>query len=1343
MKTHTIFITTILLLSAFVPVFSANPIVADEFELFQKEVVLFPGLNESTAIPHKAGYRVDSASFDWELSPEIIDESWAMDMATYSSVIGNATNLTSTTNGLILNQSSSGPTTAGTTNLHLFNNSNLQGFHAYDTLQLSCGIVGCGSITAIGNLTIHANEVIIDSFTTIDGSDRFNSYLGNGGSESATSSWAGNGAGGAGHVGAGGDGGGSTTNGGTSYGNGTEPGSAGGSNSHPNGASTSGGNGGAVITIVAGIITINGSVTSEGGAGDNGPTPPNGGNGGNAAGGGSGGSIILKANSISIGSNGIVSSAGGDGGDGANAVWPSGPSLFLYHGGDGGGGGSGGYITMTTPSNGVSNSGTVDVSAGSGGDYGLKLGTGSDGTVGSNSTVGNTTYSTFSGFVSSGNTTSDYGSFLIRNWMDEIIERAWLNTTATVPAGAVLDMKYNYTMNGVDWSGWLDGNLSHQELPRFSNISFLYDFERSSAGASPILTAIVPGSTNIEHMENLSIELEGQSILGPLDPDLAFGKIEEDGPLPKVTPVVVALSIDVPLNGTAISDFVMWMDLADNNITGSVTASFNSGYTISWSSADVAAGGIDLIIPMSVMQNEWPTVYNSTSEGIEWTNLNFSLSTSNLQAFSITNVSFHHTLAGSLEFASEMESHAISQCGSWYDATESCLDEYSIDVKGDSEGEMWNQTLDLSNLNITWIDDIEPQIQSIAHRVNGVDNADARNGDSILMIVRDNIGEDDLQGKLWVHTSPVSTATELANITSLWLNWNSQVQAYWTSISTTDLDATANHTLWFSIELIDAHGNSVTQINADSITVLQALPSISELAIMTTDGELAENGNFSTPDKLLFLVKDASNRSDLLVEIELDSSSSTQTLPMIWSENDYTYSVVWEPGFADIGIWDVEVFAEEANGGESDSDGLHNGTDASFTLRDGESPVITSAISTETINEVRIDVEWEMEAGETVSAWAIIFGPNGETLATKIIEQTSDGIGFTIQDKGVLSPGIYSAEIHVRDNSGNEVETIIELVDIPVPLPVIGSNNVSLALDGENMLLSGDVTFRSGEGTLNWIVDEELWLVVPIQDGGLSELLPLSNLSNSSHNITLQVCSSNECENYTQVVDAAPWWNLEIIVFCSESNCSSTNAGDYPATIRIISSSPSTDYNCNEIIVDPGLTAEFSCMLKDGKVVGEYLLEWRLEAQNRGGYWLVLEEGTHTFAVVEPEPEPEPVDTGDDEISTDETAGSMFTGTTLGILGGVALLIAGLLIFAFVNRKEEAEFVTEEINLFDKEKIETPIPEIPLDEPSKFIESWEGLPGGGEYHDRDDGMWYETAEGVWWWRHPDGRFERV
>ena len=70
----------------------------------------------------------------------------------------------------------------------------------------------------------------------------------------------------------------------------------------------------------------------------------------------------------------------------------------------------------------------------------------------------------------------------------------------------------------------------------------------------------------------------------------------------------------------------------------------------------------------------------------------------------------------------------------------------------------------------------------------------------------------------------------------------------------------------------------------------------------------------------------------------------------------------------------------------------------------------------------------------------------------------------------------------MSDNFANEVNTTINLVDIPVPLPVINSTNVNLSVDGENLILSGDVIFRTGEGTLNWIVDDEVWLVTPIMD---------------------------------------------------------------------------------------------------------------------------------------------------------------------------------------------------------------------------------------------------------------------
>ncbi|MDP6640796.1 MAG: hypothetical protein QF817_06970, partial [Candidatus Poseidoniaceae archaeon] len=251
----------IILFSFALPMISAAPVMKNEFEFSQTDVTLYPSLNETTAIPHFPSYRPQSATLDWELFPESQDFEETVNVGTNHSQLGTSYNLTGGSGGLSLNSSLVGPSTAGSTSLYLSNNSNMQGFKSYDILHLSCGIVGCGSITATGNLTIHANSVIIDAFTSISGNDVITNNTGDGGAGSASTSWVGYAGGGAGHAAAGGAGGGSSGNGGSSYGNGTEAGSAGGSVSHPGASNTVGGSGGVVITIIAGNVEINGTLS--------------------------------------------------------------------------------------------------------------------------------------------------------------------------------------------------------------------------------------------------------------------------------------------------------------------------------------------------------------------------------------------------------------------------------------------------------------------------------------------------------------------------------------------------------------------------------------------------------------------------------------------------------------------------------------------------------------------------------------------------------------------------------------------------------------------------------------------------------------------------------------------------------------------------------------------------------------------------------------------------------------------------------------------------------------------------------------------------------------------------
>jgi len=1338
----------IILFSFALPMISAAPVIKNEFEFSQTDVTLYPSLNETTAIPHFPSYRPQSATLDWELFPESQDFEETVNVGTNHSQLGTSYNLTGGSGGLSLNSSLVGPSTAGSTSLYLSNNSNMQGFKSYDILHLSCGIVGCGSITATGNLTIHANSVIIDAFTSISGNDVITNNTGDGGAGSASTSWVGYAGGGAGHAAAGGAGGGSSGNGGSSYGNGTEAGSAGGSVSHPGASNTVGGSGGVVITIIAGNVEINGTLSSLGGDGDIGPTRANGGsNGGNGAGGGSGGSINVKANTISIGQNGIISADGGDGGDGANGQCPPGnPCLFLYHGGDGGGGGAGGFVNLVTTSSGLTNLGSVTALEGSGGDYGLKFGTGSDGIAGFDGGNGTVSYSNFSGFVSASNISSDDGWYLIEDigpGNDEVVQFSWLNSSATIPSGSSLDFYYNYTMDNSTWSGWIEGNITHQIMPRFTNLHLRYDFQRSTSGGAPVLHSLTYGFTFYDSLENLSLELEGNPILGPI-PEY-YGLVEQGGN--NVTATGVNLWIDVPLHGQAVTDFHMWLGISNNSqSTGNIVGSFDSGTSLNWNFSDIEAGGIDIIIPASLINNNWPSTANNTVNQITWAKYNFSLSLPNQTSYEIKHISFYHTVADSVNFTSQMEAHALSTCGTWYQATQSCLQEFAITSSGDPpDGVGWNQTLLLDNLNIVWVDDISPQIFSLTHRVNTVDSADARNGDDIVIIADDVNGEDDLTGRIWVHDNPVSNISELLSTTNHTLAYSIPASAYWTSVPTSTYDPLLTHEIWVSLEMTDAEGNTDILLNGDSVKILPVLPKIGSLTIANADGdEFGWMWPASTTDEIIFSVKDSNNRSDLNVEIEMSGPSGSFTIALPWSNDTNSYTATWNSSREDIGEWFVEIIASEYNTGISDSDGLQDGVDARFSIEDITLPVIVSAVSSNEGSHGRVDVEWQSEENEIINSWVVILNESNVFINTEVIQHDTENSGHAIIATDQLAPGDYWADIHVKDDQNNEVNQTIFFINIPLPLSEVNSSNVKLEVNGEAIYASGNVVFRTGNGMLTWFVDGQEVKNISIVDGIVETNISLSQITNGTHEVEFWICSIGVCQIWNQTVDSSPWWAISTSHLCVDANCTVTNLGQNNITTRIKMTSISSYFVCSgEIIVAANETITHNCIISNSTPAGNHTLDWDLEVQDRSGYWLLIEKSSTTFYIEEliilENVSDNQTDSTDEEIKSgnDESSSSPL----YWIIGIIALVVVAFLLFTMFGRSEDIELAEESS---DFELIKAAEEPVELDSPApRIVDSWQSLPPGGNYHNRDDGNWYQDAEGGWWWQHPDGRYELV
>lgn len=153
--------------------------------------------------------------------------------------------------------------------------------------------------------------------------------------------------------GGGGGGGGGAGNPGGSGGTGGVAGTGSNGSNGSNGQTGGSGGGGTLILVVGRNLTVNGTISANGGAGGNGGdggssgtggTGRTGGNGGNGGGGGGGGRMIVLYGGTYTNSTGTISASGGAGGEGG-----SGGSGNDGNGANGNAGGAGGNGTVTGP----------------------------------------------------------------------------------------------------------------------------------------------------------------------------------------------------------------------------------------------------------------------------------------------------------------------------------------------------------------------------------------------------------------------------------------------------------------------------------------------------------------------------------------------------------------------------------------------------------------------------------------------------------------------------------------------------------------------------------------------------------------------------------------------------------------------------------------------------------------------------------------------------------------------------------------------------------------------------------------------------------------------------------
>jgi len=963
-------------------------------------VVLHPALNETAGLTHRPGQRINGASLNLTVSGL---QEWSNTTNQMSALAPNSTMVGTTVDAnrqLRLNTTGAGSVpNSGTNNTVISSSVTMSGNHSYDTLHLLCGIVSCGEISASGGpLRIYANVIKIELGTSINADELVVGNWGVGGSTARASNGKSPGAGGGSHGTSGGSGGGTNGGaGGTTYGNGSEPGSSGGNVTYINinGQVTNdanGGYGGGVVELYARVIYMNGSISANGGRGDDG-APPSGGTGpgGSGAGGGSGGSISLMANSVYIGPNAVISAEGGDGGDGEDgSCAPGNPCLFMYDGGHGGGGGAGGIILLATTTNNLNNNGVTSANPGSGGAGGAPYGTGSRGTAGNNGNTGYSFTGTFAGWTGSlayiynGNYTSP-----IFGRQGLINVHGVVRIPNTQPANTSIVATYRYSVDGTTWSQWDSFNLTYEELPAFSLIQFNFWLATTNNTTTPRINSIDLDLSNWYSIDNFRLSVSNGT------GGASFWYFPQDLGVVRNSTVTFSqfggpttYHIAVPINATPVGSG--WIHITPPTFIGDsdVTISLGGNTVLSINSSQFPAMGLTIELNNSLLQSNWKNNVFTTNgtAGIAWGNLDIECAAQGayMGGFSNSFVIFPYELTEKLgengSIVSALNDHVIRTGGRWAEATFSTFPVMARGITLDSHEVV------LDGLSVNFIDDILPEVSDISFYVDGQEVTEARVGD--LIEIRVSVLGNESDATIDWHLQGLGSISSWPPASLSTMGWDTLHNNYIAFYDTSQHSAEYGDSMAIWLWMTDAAGNSRTPSGVGAwYETLILRPVFPEFELMTVGGcerVIVAVCETQPGVELVFQASAVQNRTDLNMFVHIINPVDTEddfVIPLYWHDVSKVYDGSISLSHAELGWWDIRFRVLDINLNEGNwSSAVIDKVNVIDTTPPNEGPLTVVSEDNSSLSW-RVSGQWLATSRDNSTANLEINGPDGFSLS--------------------------------------------------------------------------------------------------------------------------------------------------------------------------------------------------------------------------------------------------------------------------------------------------------------------------------------------------------------------------
>ncbi len=1248
------------------------------------------GSNINPTVPIVYGHTMTDGTLTLSLEGQRVTHSDAFTVSS-GALNGTLNDTVNDGNTVQLVTAVSGPPQAGTNSSTVLSTTNLAGTHAYDTLELLCGIASCGRIVATGDLTLYVNTLRIEQGTAVVANDMTTGGTGAGGSTTTPSNGRNDGGGGAGHGGSGGAGGGTNGgSGGSTYGNGSERGSQGGTVSSSLHNTANGGNGGGYIQIFANQVFVNGSLQAHGGDGDSGSQASAGtGPGGSGGGGGSGGSIAINANTVTVGNGGQIKADGGDGGDGANGA-QNGPGFGMYDGGDGGGGGGGGRIIINTQQGGYSNAGTVAAIGGNGGTKGLKYGTGVDGVDGNSGSNGVVITGTWAGYVSNSNLTSNNGTFISNPIETQSVQpsTAYVTHNAAVPMNASLTVLYRSTLNGSDaswdeWTAWSPLSLSGQWVERHRWIQLHYTFTRTGSN-SPELSGFTVEHTSWTSLSGTEFRYDG-TLIGPTLTTTELGlttSFTNSG-----TSSQPQLTLQTPVGSEFTDELRFWMQWpsASAGQTPSLVSVGLDGNLVNTTAQNWAEGGVDIGVSAGALNAVVPSNTWTDANGLEWHNL-----TLDIDMTDTTDVWFGHvhvpwTFTTEVNLTQAVNDVILYECSSFYAFTNpSCFGpatshRFSLTGQTQPTGSP-GFTYAIKEPMFEWEDRFAPQVSAIQHRQGVEQLPDLRVNETFSIVLFDTAGEDDLTveylGNHWEPSQGFGEAQTLA--------YHNALQGYYLYLNTDGLETDFQHDFNMTFRVMDSNGNELLPRPTYNLTVYPVAPVVASLSVSgpTSIGVVENRWNWGINEaNLSFAVTDQHDRESLMVMAELTHPSSTQPvlLPMLWDLDARAYTALWMPMREDLGEWDVEIRMTELGGLEgTDEDGWKAGPDLTLRLVDNDGPEIVTITTNDPVEQgdtLELMVSWTGEAGETYQGSIAVRSSEGEVM-NKTVLPTTERSTSMVFDTTEWEPGTYTIDVFLIDDAHNPAT---HAASGPVTVTVLKpwlEHNLSVAVEGSNTLVvSGLLSTRSGSGVLEISQTDGTWTrSMLIEDGMVNASFEMDELLSPTSAFAIEVCDENntdQCDEWTVSLDFTEAFALDVRGQCllslvNESStlsqtlveCTVTNNGLVDITARFVVD-PADNLTALSDVVSPGETTSVTIDLNAGDSPLNTTVSWTMLVNNAGGEQKVVDMGQVNIVRAAPA-----------QTTVDDDDGVAAQGRSSVVMGMlVVLVVLGLLGAAHFYRK--------------------------------------------------------------------------